>query len=126
MKIGDRIRAARNKIGMSQRELAAKVKVDKSAVAQWEGGGGGKGIRTANLVEVARVLQIKPSELLDGDDRLDSLTTTSPQEIAVITLYRLLSPALQDVHLRLLYAQTGSGHPPEQESRPGDRKIVGS
>jgi transcriptional regulator with XRE-family HTH domain len=67
MAIGDQIRAARTRLGMTQRALATRIGVDKSAVAQWEGGGGGKGIRTQNLVKVARVLQIKPSSLLGED-----------------------------------------------------------
>lgn len=124
MTIGDRIRAARTRLGLSQRALADKVGVDKSAVAQWEGGGGGKGIKVDNLIETARILQIKPSELLGEETNADSFSTNDTREIAVIHLFRLLSEPLKDVHLQLLYAQTGTSKPPEQNSSPGNRKRI--
>lgn len=125
MAIGDRIRAARARLGMSQRTLAEKVGVDKSAVAQWEGGGGGKGIRTENLIETARILQIRPSELLGEETEADSFSTTDTREIALIHLYRQLSEPLKNVHLSLLYAQTGTSEPPKHEGNPRNRKRVG-
>ncbi|HEX3399401.1 MAG TPA: helix-turn-helix transcriptional regulator, partial [Acetobacteraceae bacterium] len=80
MSISDRIRAARARAGLSQRALAALLGVDKSAVAQWEGGGGGAGIRTANLVELARVLGVRPSELLGEASPADQLVLDDPDE----------------------------------------------
>ena len=124
MDIGDRIREARTRLGLSQRALAEKIGVAKSAVAQWEGGGGGKGIKIANLIETARILQIKPSELLGEGAVADGFSTSDTREIAVVHLFRLLSEPLKDVHLRLLYAQTGTSQPPEQKNHPGNRKRV--
>lgn len=124
MKIGDAIRAARTKAGLTQRQLAEKVGVDKSAVAQWEGGGGGKGISLDNLVEVARILEVKPSELLGEPTPADKMELTDTREIAVVALFRKLSEPLKDVHLNLLRLQTGTRDLPEQESRPSNRRRV--
>lgn len=124
MEIGNRIREARRRLGLTQRALAERVGVDKSAVAQWEGGGGGKGIKTDNLIEVARILQVKPSELLGEPTQADVMELTDPREMTVVSLFRKLSERLKDVHLHLLYAQTGTSEPPEQESNPGNRKRI--
>lgn len=129
MTIGDRIRAARTRLGLTQRVLAERLGVDKSAVAQWEGGGGGKGIKTSNLVEAARVLQIKPSELLGegagaDSNSVDKMEILDPKEIALVSLYRRLPARLKDVHLQLLYAQTGTSQPPEEQANPGNRKRI--
>jgi transcriptional regulator with XRE-family HTH domain len=128
MGIGDQIRAARTRLGLTQRALADQVGVDKSAVAQWEGGGGGKGIRTQNLVEVARVLQIKPSSLLGEDTDADTMKLTDEREITVISLYRRLNEGLKDIHLQLLYSHAGAipGQPPKQKRRPRYSKRMAS
>lgn len=126
MGIGDRIRAARNRLGISQRTLADRVGVDKSAVAQWEGGGGGKGIKTQNLVEAARILQIRPSELLGEETADDTMPITDPREVTLVSLFRLLPESLKDIHVQLLYAQTGTAEPPKQQRSPRNRKRVGA
>jgi transcriptional regulator with XRE-family HTH domain len=114
---------------MTQRALAKQIGVDKSAVAQWEGGGGkGKGIRTQNLVEVARVLQIKPSELLGEDIAADTMNLTDQREMTVVTLYRHLTESLRVIHLQLLYSHAGMvpGQPAKQKRRPRNSKRMAS
>jgi transcriptional regulator with XRE-family HTH domain len=122
--IGDRIRAARQRAGITQRALAELLGVDKSAVAQWEGGGGGTGIKTSNLVELARVLGIKPSELLGAPSPDDQLLLESEDEIALVTLYRRLSKELQDIHLRMMATQVTEGQPAERPRRPTNRRLL--
>lgn len=126
MSIGDQIRTARTQLGLSQRALAEKIGVDKSAVAQWEGGGGGKGIRVDNLIEAARILQIKPSVLLGEDSDADTMKLTNEREITIISLYRRLDERLKDIHLQLLYSHAGTipSQPPEQKRRPRNGKRV--
>jgi transcriptional regulator with XRE-family HTH domain len=124
MKVGDRIREARTRLGWSQRAFAAQIGVHNSAVAQWEGGGGGKGITLDNLIKAARVLQIKPSELLGEKAASDSFCIDDPREIALVQLFRGMPEALKDVHLRLLYVQAGVSEPPEQKGNPGNRKRI--
>jgi hypothetical protein len=93
-------------------------------VAQWEGGGGGVGIRTANLVELARVLGVRPSELLGDASPADQLVLDDPDEIAFITLYRKLPKRLQDIHRQMLLLNTEAGQAPKLESHPPDHTRV--
>lgn len=122
--IADKIRAARTKAGLTQRALAALLGVDKSAVAQWEGGGGGVGIKTANLVELARVLGIKPSELLGEATPADRLILEDIDEITLVTLYRRLPKRLRDIHRQMLFVQTDPGQHSELAGHPTDRHEV--
>lgn len=59
--MGAKIRQYRERAGLTQKELAAAVGVDPSAVSYWENG------QTAptmnNLVKVASVLNCKPGDL---------------------------------------------------------------
>jgi hypothetical protein len=93
-------------------------------VAQWEGGGGGAGIRTANLVELARVLGVRPSELLGEASQADQLVLDDPDEIALVALYRKLPKRLQDIHRQMLLVQTDLGQAPEFKSHPTDHTRV--
>lgn len=52
MRLSDRIRAARRHRGWNQSELAAVLKVDRSAVGHWERGDGSKP-STARLIALA-------------------------------------------------------------------------
>lgn len=113
--------------GITQRELAARLGVDKSAVAQWEGGGGGKGIRTSNLVEVARVLGIKPSELLSGLAPEDQLLLDDPKEITIIALFRRLPDRLQSNVRETMAALVGKvteSQSPQKISHPLNRRRL--
>lgn len=51
---------------MTQQELAKRLKVDQSAVAQWENGHSGP--KRSRLVEVACVLDCSVEELLREDE----------------------------------------------------------
>ena len=127
MNIGDRIRTARLRAGLTQRVLAAQLGVDKSAVAQWEGGGGGKGIKTSNLVELARVLGIRPSELLSGLAPEDQLLLDDPEEINIITLFRRLPAKLRNnvrETMAALAVRVTESQTPEHVSRPLNRRRI--
>jgi transcriptional regulator with XRE-family HTH domain len=124
VKISDRIRAARTKAGLTQRALAARLGVDKSAVAQWEGGGGGVGIKTSNLVEVARVLGVRPSDLLGEPSHADRLVLEDTDEITLVTLFRGLPKALREAHLRLLYVSSDPGNVAQLSSHEPDRRQL--
>jgi transcriptional regulator with XRE-family HTH domain len=123
--IGDRIRAARAKAGLTQRALAALLGVDKSAVAQWEGGGSGRGgIKTSNLVEVARVLGIRPSELLGEPTQADKLVLEDTDEITLVMLYRGLPKRQRDIYRELLKVGTDLSHFPERDSHEIERRGI--
>jgi len=126
VKIGDRIRSARTKAGLTQRALAARMGVDKSAVAQWEGGGGGTGIKTSNLIELARILGVRPSELLGEPTSEDQLVLEDTEEITLMTLYRRLPQKQRDIYRQLLEVGIDLGHVAERTSDDVERRRVAS
>ena len=56
----------RTKRGMTQQELAKRLKVDQSAVAQWENGHSGP--KRTRLIEIACVLECDVADLLKEDE----------------------------------------------------------
>jgi transcriptional regulator with XRE-family HTH domain len=123
--ISDRIRAARLRVGWTQAALAKAVGVSPGAVSQWEGAGNTPGgISVDHLQEVARVLMIPASDLLDGQTE-PGLTITDEHEIAFVELYRRLTPAMRSIHLQLLYEQVAGGGTAKPESHPPKRRNIG-
>src|SRR5262245_66191862 len=69
-KIGERIRRAREKAGLSQAELARRIKVSRTAIYLWEEGE--TAIRNGKVPALAAALGLQPSDLnpFDGDPTL--------------------------------------------------------
>jgi transcriptional regulator with XRE-family HTH domain len=65
MTIGDRIRNARNKLAMTQKQLADEVGVSRTAVTQWENGII-RSLRPHNLVAAADALGVSIRWLATG------------------------------------------------------------
>ena len=63
MNIGDKIRIARTKKGMTQEELGKALGVQKSAIAKYENGRV-VNIKRSTLKKISDVLNIAPSELI--------------------------------------------------------------
>lgn len=63
MKIGQKIREARNAKGFTQEELGNLVGVQKSAIAKYESGRV-VNIKRSTLQKIASALDIRPSELI--------------------------------------------------------------
>jgi transcriptional regulator with XRE-family HTH domain len=65
MKLSRRLVAARKRAGLSQAELAKKLKVSAGTVAGWETEGDhAHGMRVSRVRQVAKVLGIDVTELL--------------------------------------------------------------
>jgi transcriptional regulator with XRE-family HTH domain len=100
---GDRVRTARDRARLSQRQLASAVGVDKRAVQGWEAGE--SGITWPNLKKLADELDVSADWLRLGDElqdlpaEPDSRSYTPEQVIdaasqaAVDALEKLLNPA---------------------------------
>lgn len=71
MTVGERIKAARKKRGLSQADLASAANVSQPTVANWENGSHAP--RNAALTRLANILSTKPSTLIGGSDREDNL-----------------------------------------------------
>lgn len=63
MTLGEKIKQARKKCGLSQEQLAEKMSVSRSAVAKWETDKGLPDV--GNLKILARLLSVSVDELLD-------------------------------------------------------------
>jgi transcriptional regulator with XRE-family HTH domain len=96
--IGTRIRAARRDRGLTQDELADRVGVSRSAVAQWETGRTGQ--VTGNLSRIAGVLEVNVEFLMFGDDKHATGEVRQGDELALLRLYRECDPEDRQMLLR--------------------------
>jgi transcriptional regulator with XRE-family HTH domain len=94
--VGARIRALRLAANMTQDELAAKLSVSRSAIAQWETDRAGQ-IRE-NMEKIAKALNTSLGYLVSGET--GSLTG---DELALMRLYRACAP--EDQRMLLLTAR---------------------
>lgn len=81
-----RIREARRALGLTQDELARRVGVSRSAIAQWETDRTGQ-VR-ANLARVAAVLGVSISYLMTGESEAGLMNVETADERALLSLYR--------------------------------------
>ena len=94
--IGSRIRKYREALGLSQKELAERLKISNSRVSNWE-----QGINRPDadmLGNICVTLNVSPSELLDV--RLDPEEYTN-KEREVLNAYRDKPELRHAVHLLL-------------------------
>jgi transcriptional regulator with XRE-family HTH domain len=96
--IGARIRATRRESGLTQDELADRVGVSRSAVAQWETGRAGQ--VTGNLSRIADALQVNVEYLMIGDDKRAVGEVRQGDELALLRLYRECDPEDRQMLLR--------------------------
>ena len=75
MNIAEKIKAARNRAGMSQQELADAIHVSRSAVAKWEADNGLPDIE--NLKALAKLFGMTLDQLA-GDGEILTCTLTEP------------------------------------------------
>ncbi len=81
-----RIREARRALGLTQDELARRVGVSRSAIAQWETDRTGQ-VR-ANLARVASVLGVSIGYLITGETEAGLISVETADERALLSLYR--------------------------------------
>ncbi|MDL5035911.1 helix-turn-helix transcriptional regulator [Comamonas sp. Y6] len=99
--LGERIRARRQELGLSQGRLAQMAEVTASAVSQIESGA----IRTLKNDTLARLavgLQTTALELM-ADLHVEAATLPSDEQ-RLLDCYRKLQPPLQDIALKLIKA----------------------
>ena len=93
--LGARIRALRRARGLTQDRLADSTGVSRSAVAQWESDRAGHS--AGMLRRVAEVLGVSVGMLRDGWDGVSTDAVLTPQETALLRLYRSCTDEDQSV-----------------------------
>lgn len=90
-----KIKAARERLGIGKSELALMIGVSPSAITQWERESDAtKNIDGANLVAVAKALQVTAEWIMGNDDELPPLSAVERQEA---TERRALNDELRDL-----------------------------
>ena len=80
MTLGDKLKEARKKVGISQEQLSEKLGVSRSAVAKWETDNGIPDID--NLKTVSRLLNVSIDYLLDNGKSIDELVMREPYNLS--------------------------------------------
>lgn len=80
MTLGEKIRAARRKCGLSQEQLADKMSVSRSAIAKWETDKGLPDV--GNLKVLARFLNVSVDHLLDEAEATEKCVIREPYNLA--------------------------------------------
>jgi transcriptional regulator with XRE-family HTH domain len=126
MDVGDRLRQMRERLGMTQGELAAKIGVhETTTVTLWENRKNRRNISSKHIRKVAQVLNIRVSELLGEasaehaiPEQQPALTTKDNIEYQMLWLFRLMPEKLQLFQLaQFIQCVTGGqgGKPLSQE-----------
>lgn len=103
MEIGERIKAARLERGMKQTELAKRLRLRPSAVAQWESQTTTPSI--ANRANIARILAIPFADLLPKlGDGAKEITVSDPSMIKIVQLLSRMSPQEREAFLMAVAA----------------------
>ena len=79
MTLGEKLKEARNKFGLSQEELAEKLFVSRAAIAKWETDNGIPDMM--NLKAISSLLQVSIDYLLDNEAREKKFTLKEPIDI---------------------------------------------
>jgi transcriptional regulator with XRE-family HTH domain len=100
--VGDRLREIRERQGMKQSELAAKLGVHVMTVTLWENVKARRKVAAKYLPRIAQILNIRVAELLGEEGTLEQTTrdplpimTQSSAEVQLLRMYRLMSEKLQ-------------------------------
>ena len=80
MTLGEKIREARRKCGLSQEQLAERLSVSRSAIAKWETDKGLPDV--GNLKLLARLLNVSVDYLLDETKTVDDLVIRETYQLA--------------------------------------------
>lgn len=80
MTLGEKIREARRKRGLSQEQLAERLSVSRSAIAKWETDKGLPDV--GNLKMLARLLSVSVDRLLDETQAVDTSVIREPYDLA--------------------------------------------
>jgi transcriptional regulator with XRE-family HTH domain len=111
--IGNRVKAGRRERGLTQEDLAERVGVSRSAVAQWETGRTGQ--ITGNLSRIAEALDLNVEYLMYGIDKRAPSQAHQGDELAMLRLYRECTPEDRQILLRTARRLARRDIPPTED-----------
>lgn len=95
--IGQRIQQARERVGMSQRDLAKAVGKTQKAIYEYEAGK--RKLPAVELVQFARALGVQVSYFYEGDTKSEALEQKLLQEFHSLPTDEDKNTAVQSLHL---------------------------
>jgi transcriptional regulator with XRE-family HTH domain len=95
--IGQRIRQARDRVGMSQNDFATAVDKDQTAISEYETGK--RKVPAVELSTFARVLGVPVSYFYDGDFQADAVDQMILKEIQALPTVEAREAALQFIRI---------------------------
>lgn len=93
--LGTRIKQLREKLELSQRQVADRIGVTQEAVSQLERFPD-RIPSSETLSKLARFFQVDPEWLLTGKGQQSPISSLTPEESEMVLLFRALSPAAKD------------------------------
>lgn len=103
MTLGERITAARDNVGFTQRQLAAAIGVSHSLVSLWEGG-----TRTPSFENMTKIAEITFTDLAflrhgtEGPPDLDTPVARNDDELEALRTFRQISERQRKNILRVM------------------------
>jgi transcriptional regulator with XRE-family HTH domain len=121
MVIGERIKEARLRCGLSQRDLARACRVTPGIISHWE-----TGVRTPgrdNLLRIAAATSTNISELMAPEEAPEkgTLTNLTQDEVAMLRGYRRLSERQRKNLVELISVSGDVRREIEQQAKPAHR-----
>jgi transcriptional regulator with XRE-family HTH domain len=104
MNIGERIKARRNEIGLTLKEVAEKLGVKDATVQRYESGSI-KNMKYETIASLAEILNVPPSWLLGWDDDKptdNNNCTNSEEETKLLLMFRNLNEDGKDAALEYI------------------------
>lgn len=85
--LGERIRKRREKLGLTQQQLAERVDLSRTSVTNIERGR--QAVLVHQLAMFAKALDLRLSSLIPSEDETPSLTRSAPEEEIAAAMARL-------------------------------------
>ena len=122
-RIRQTIREARENAGLNQRQVADALGVTRSAVAQWEGAGGGSRISPHYIPALANLLGLNLFDIVDIEAD-GGLFVTQPLWLELLRAFSRLPPSKQHQYVALIRRAVSDIQSVHPEGNPGEGCIV--
>lgn len=113
-RIGKRAREARNRLGLTQAEVAEDVEVAEEVYGRLERGGMLPSVPT--LVRLCSVLKVEPNDLLRATRAQQGEPTMSSEAARVVRMVERAEPSMRKRVLTVLQAMLGDESPSSAKS----------